>query len=116
MWPGYGRLDLVNSPCLGIGASNPFYRDSIGSTVSVSGDGTRFAFVSALDWRDYSRIWVADIEAHPTEPTSPFSAIDLSPNYILTDGSNQATFAATLAGDIQKACFDGYKKCLFFQA
>jgi len=107
---GSGGLDLVNSPSLG-GDGDPFYRNSIGPTVSISADGKRFSFVSGLAWNDYTRLWVADIDTGLAAPTPIISNIQLVPNYVVVNSGTTANFTANISGGpdaVLRAGFSGF--------
>ncbi len=86
---GSSRLEIVNSPEL-TWRGDSFYRNSIGPTISITADGNRFAFVSALDYNDYSRVWVADIYEGAAAGLPVISNIKLSPNYVVVNGGSFA--------------------------
>ena len=90
---GSERLDLVNSPSLA-GTGDPFYRNSIGPTISISADGNRFAFVSALNYNDYTRLWVADIFTGSAGSSPSISDITLTPNYVVVGAGGFASVSA----------------------
>ena len=107
---GSGRLDLVNSPSLG-GQGDPFYRNSIGPTISITADGNRFAFVSALHYNDYTRLWIADIDTGFASSMPMISNIKLSPSYIVVNGGSTAQFTADISGGsdpVLRAGFSGF--------
>ena len=107
---GSERLDLVNSPSLA-GTGDPFYRNSIGPTISISADGNRFAFVSALNYNDYTRLWVADIFTGSAGSSPSISDITLTPNYVVVGAGGFASVSAAISGGgspILKAGFSGF--------
>ena len=112
---GTARLDMVNSPSLSADG-DPFYRNSIGPTISITGDGTRFAFASALNFNDYTRLWVADIDTGLVSTTPSISNIVLSPNYIVVNGGSYSNFTADISGGIEtilRAGFSGFNKGVY---
>jgi len=93
------------------GQGDPFYRNCIGPTISITADGKRFAFVSALHYNDYSRIWVADLDTDFTSSIPTISNINLSPNYVIVNGGSFANFSAAISGGanpILRAGFSGF--------
>lgn len=112
---GSARLELVNSPELN-GRGDSFYRNSIGPTISISANGNRFAFVSGLEYNDYSRLWVADIYEGAVPSLPVISNIKLSPNYVVVNGSTFAQFTADISGGsnpILGAGFSGFNNGIF---
>jgi len=112
---GSSRLDLVNSPALA-GNGDPFYRNSIGQTISITAAGNRFAFVSALHYNDYTRLWVADIEAGLAASIPTISNINLLPNYVLVNEGSFASFSAAISGgsnQVLRAGFSGFNNGTF---
>lgn len=106
-------LEIVNSPSL-VSGSNPFYRACIGPTISVTSDGKRFAFVSALNYNDYTRTWVADISNGAASSTPAISNVNLIPNYVVVNGGSTSTFEASITGGtILVAGFTGFKDGVF---
>jgi len=107
---GSARLDLINSPSLG-GSGDPFYRNSIGPTISITAAGNRFAFVSALNYNDYTRLWVADIEPGFAASVPTISNINLLPNYVVVNGGSFASFSAAISAgsnSVLRAGFSGF--------
>jgi hypothetical protein len=74
-------------------------------------------FISALDFNDYSRIWVADIHEGSGGSSMPvISNIKLAPNYVVVNGGSFANFTADISGGsnpVLRAGFSGFNSGFF---
>jgi hypothetical protein len=92
---GSGRVDLVvlGSEC----DVNPLTRAGIGSTVSLSANGGRFAFTTEVPG-EAEQIWIADINPISAGDASAISEVTFTPPYVVANRSTSSTFTARISG------------------
>ena len=108
-----GRLDLVASSSVKIQGVHPFFRAGIGPTISITPDGKRFCFPTikefGFSWQ--SQIWIADINPQSLDGAPSISDVSMSPDYVLVEGGDAATFKARPASNktIESMTFDSFR-------
>jgi hypothetical protein len=109
---GQQRLDLVSIDGISIAKDGTRFSESA-HLPSISGDGSRFCFLSG----NPPQIWVADIVTDGINTDPSITGVQLDPNYVLYDRSVISTFKAhvttTPPDTVYKVTFDVFKDGAF---